>query len=232
MVAGQTLGALYTVSESTGAGTYIALTNDAAGRNYSLTGMAYDWPTGTLYGVTGQSATDSNWLVKVDPLTAAIVPIGPLGTRLTDVTYSPKTGEIIGVSGSSKFAYRLNLTTGLATIIGPTGLTPQDGGALTYLSSGKILNLTLSNQATGAETAYSLDYRTGADTVIGPTDSPYFNRGAATTPDDRVYVVTGGTLGLAGRTRFLNTCDPATGHLTLLGKTVDSLDALVFLSGP
>jgi len=92
-------GILYTLDPATGAVfTTVAPLNDAAGNNYGITGLKYPPFTGIFYGVT-RDPTNPDYLVLVNPATALVTPIGPLGAILTDMAINPTIGFMYAVSG-------------------------------------------------------------------------------------------------------------------------------------
>lgn len=154
--------------------------------------------------------------------------VGALGTRATDLANSG--GVLYCVSGSNKFFYEINLTTGAAIKLGDTGLPPQDGGALGADANGNIFGATLNNQTTGAITFYRYDLTNGAATVVGETGSNLFPR--ALTFDGELVGLEGGTLRNPSAARFIGIYDPVTGIWTQTGSTVAFADALVWVPIP
>ena len=78
-------------------------------------------------------------LITINPATALVTLIGPFGGAvLTDIAIDPGTGIMYGVSGFNEKFYTVNLTTGLATQIGNTGIGFQNGGGLAANAAGVL----------------------------------------------------------------------------------------------
>lgn len=220
--------------------------NDVQGKNYSLTGLRYDASTGLLFGITGSSPTAPSSLVIVDQGTALVTYVGgPFSSRLSDIAIQPGTFEIYAISGSSKFFYTVDKTTGKDTRIGNTLLPPNRGGGFASNTAG-ILYGTNDSQLS------IYDDITGEATAVGNTNLPFFIGALAFSPGGVLYGVEGG--GSTGRQldsdsdsvdesdpdtidgteannrqRWLVIIDSLTGAGTELGETVGDLNALAFV---
>src|SRR5436309_11033266 len=95
-------GILYTLHPASGAVLRtVGPLHDAAGNFYGITGLKYHPASGIFYGATGhQSPTNPNYLVIVDPATALVTPIGPLGVAalLTVIAIAPRIGVLYSLS--------------------------------------------------------------------------------------------------------------------------------------
>src|SRR5438132_5766277 len=136
-------GVLFTLDPATGAVlTTVGSLNDANGNNYGMGALKYHPITGIFYGATmSDSPTNPNYLVIVDPVTALVTPIGPLGAALTDIAIDPTTGTMYGVCGTNQKFYTINTETGLATQAGSTLLGYQNGGGLAADRTGALFGI-------------------------------------------------------------------------------------------
>lgn len=218
-------GSLYTINQTTGAVlTTVGPLLDAAGNPYGMTGMKYDPFNGLLYGITqGDSPTNPSYLVTIDPATALVTPIGPNGAVLTDIAIDPKTGIMYGVSGFNQKFYTVNITTGLATQTGSTGLGFQNGGGFAANSRGVLYGV--DNFST-----YTYDKVTGAATLIGLNLLANLVRGADFDPNGVLYGVEGGG-GIDNlHLRFLVTINLTTGiGIRIAPIPINDLDSMAFV---
>ena len=218
-------GVLYTINAKTGAViATIGPLNDSAGNNYAMAGMRYNPINGILYGVTSDSsAFDPSYLITINPATALVTPIGPLGVVLTDVAIDPRSGIMYGVSGFNQKFYTVNLTTGLATQAGSTGLGFQNGGGLASTAKGILFGV--DNFST-----YSYNKTTGKATLVGLTLLPDLVRAMDVNSSGVFYGVEGGG-GIDNlHLRFLVTINITTGlGLEVAAIGVDDLDAMAFV---
>ncbi|HEY3664236.1 MAG TPA: hypothetical protein VGL24_13865 [Chthoniobacterales bacterium] len=218
-------GVLYTLDANTGAVlTTVGPLNDAGGKNYGMTGLCYDPLNGIFYGASGNpSATNPNYLVTVDPVTAQITPIGPFGAVMTDIALDPTTGIMYGVSGYNQKFYTINLATGLATQTGSTGIGFQNGGGFAANTRGEFYGVSYFS-------TYSYNKGTGDATLVGPTLLPNLVRAACFNSSNVLYGLEGGG-GLDNlHLRFLVTIDVTTGLAVEVGPIeADDLDAMAFV---
>ena len=221
-------GILYTLDPATGAVlTTVGPLNDAAGNNYAMAGMKYDYARGLLYGATsGKSATGPSYLIIIDPATALVTPIGPFDEVITDIAIDPTSGVMYGVSGFNQKFFTINTQTGLATQTGSTGIGFQNGGGFAANSRGVLYGV--SNFS-----FYTYNKTTGAATFIGGTLLPNFIRAADFDANDVFYGLEGGGGIDNVHLRFLVTFDLITGLGRLVGSisTID-LDGLAFVPVP
>src|SRR4051812_35210165 len=116
--------------------------NDALGANYPVTGLAVHPVTGVLYGSAANAnpATRAR-LVVIDPLTARVTPVGPFNAGPTNPSGVPATmadlaftpaGQLYGVATQNRpDLYAIDLLTGQATPVGPSGVdVSTTGGGL------------------------------------------------------------------------------------------------------
>ncbi len=117
-------------------------------------------PRGTLYVVADSTDT----LMRADPDTGTITPIGALGVSYAfgDLAWNPVNGILYMVDGrGAQGLYRVNVTTGAATLIGTHGIV--DMFALAFSPSTGLL------YGIAANALYRLNLTTGAATLIGTT---------------------------------------------------------------
>lgn len=105
-----TTGTMWAILAISGAGRQLATIDPATGTatiigqlTDGFAGLAYDFFTGTLYGVTGDGANVPETLHVLDRTTAAASPVMPLGngTDGESIVVEPLTGEMYHASGYS-----------------------------------------------------------------------------------------------------------------------------------
>jgi hypothetical protein len=146
--AGSGPGELYTLNPANGAVlTDVGPLVDLSGTHYGITGMVFDPASGALFGSSANSsATPANahdMLVKINPLTGAVLPIGPLnvgaGNTMTDLAIDPATHVLYGIgSVGGPNLYTINTSTGQATLVGTTGIGFTTGGGVDVAPDGTI----------------------------------------------------------------------------------------------
>lgn len=195
---------------------------------FAVTGLAVHPITGILYGTTGRnSPTSPGFLITIDTATGAGTVVGDLtaGTEAAaDITFAAD-GTLYGwlEPGLDDLA-TIDLTTGAATVVGDAGLSTF-GSALAGNGNPLIL------AGSGDDGClHEIDTGTGAAScpVTLSGSSPFED--AISASDFH----SGGTL-FAVRLEIdpagpaeLITIDTATGVITVIGDTVDALDAIAF----
>jgi hypothetical protein len=228
-------GNLYILDASSGAVVQtIGALNDAAGANYPITGLAFHPGTGVLYGSTGNNpSSTAARLVTIDPATALVTVVGSFNAGPVNSSGTPATmadlafdaaGNLYGVGSiGGPQLYSINTATAQATVIGNTGLTSTTGGGVEFVGGTLYGTPTASRFGT-------YNVITGAYTNIANPGKPT-GGGAygalATDPD------TGSLYGLnvgAGSPppTALAIIDPATGAVTTVGTSLNSIDAIAF----
>jgi hypothetical protein len=159
---------------------------------------------------TINESTDT--LYKLDTSTLTLTPVGPLGvlTDFGDLAYDSSTGTMYlsngwgqGLSVPSSL-YKVDLTTGAATLIGNMGQISMFG--LVY---DPVTNKLYGSQSTTASGVFEINKSTGAATFIG-------NPGGISL-DGLTYVgSTGDIAGLYAGPGSLHKINPANGSATLL----------------
>jgi hypothetical protein len=98
--------------------------------NHNIIGMTFDSEHNILYGVDGSN------LYTIDPATGATTLVGPTGlfNGRAGLAYDPETyvlylnlGSAFIAGGPGNALYRVNPSTGLATLVGPNGSTAGSG---------------------------------------------------------------------------------------------------------
>lgn len=131
----------------------------------------------TLYGSLDESASSGpSFLVTIDVTSGEVVRVGPLGANILDMAYDEHTGILYGIDGGSGEAnnalYRINRSTGSATVIGSLGIV--NGWGLAYNSISRRLfatNNTVADTGSGIlvdQNLYEVNVTTGAASKIGP----------------------------------------------------------------
>ena len=227
-------GRLYTIDPATGGAIQdIGPLNDVTGLNYPVTGLAFHPTTGVLYGSTGNNpAATAGTFVRIDPATALVTVIGPYNAGPTNSSGTPATmtdlafdaaGNLYGIGSiGGPQLYSINIATGQATVIGSTGLTSTTGGGLAISPSGDFY---------GTPTASrfgTYDSTTGAYTnITNPVKPGGGGAYAALAFDGNVLYGLNSAPGSPPPT-FLVTIDPATGAVTNVGQSINSIDAIAF----
>jgi hypothetical protein len=227
-------GELYILNPATGAMVQdVGPLNDSLGANYPITGLAFHPTTGVLYGSTGNNNTAAQGtLVTINPATALVTVIGPFNAGPTNSSGSPTTmtdlafdsaGNLYGVGSiGGPQLYSINTATGQASVIGGTGLTSTSGGGLAISSSGAFYGTPTSSRFG------TYDSGTGVYTNIANPAKPA-GTGAYGALDYNGNVLYGLNIGPGSPPpTALVIIDPATGAVTNVGFSLDSLDAIAF----
>jgi hypothetical protein len=214
----------------------VGLIQDAGANVYAITGLAFDFSTGVLYGSTGrQSPTAPGSLVTINRATAQATLVGSYGVynqTAADLTIDGSTGNLYGwLEPSVDDLYRINKATGAATLVGDSGLSTY-GSGLAANAAGTIFfagdgpwdgaELRTIDKTTGAPTTVA--FFSGAPLQEGSISALAFNSGGTLFGSNHDPWVENAT--------HLVTIDPATGVITDLGATVYGLDAIAFVPLP
>lgn len=155
-------GGFASLDLTTGTSTVIGFTNFLAG---------VGWSAGGLYGAdsTFNGAPDNN-LVTINPSTAATTTVGDIGVSLA--TFAGLTsGALYGLDANNNL-YSVSPITGNATLIGATGLPPDEANFANALAGDAThLYYALENPHSDPDpvpsSLYSLDLVTGMRTSLG-----------------------------------------------------------------
>ena len=207
-------GVLYDVNTSTG-----AVTNPRGTGLDTLVGIA-SRSDGALFGLTSFQGTPvPNALYQIDPVSGASTLVGSTGlTNIFegDLAFNPVNGSLFGIenvdSASNRSLFRIDVTTGVATIVGNISAPNGDLSAMAFDASGRLFVIDTGNAmllnvdptTAGINSSVSLSMQLGARG--GMAFDPTTGTG---------YVADGGN----GGTNSLYTIDISTGVLTLVGPT-------------
>jgi PEP-CTERM motif len=232
---------LYILTGPPGASGELFGTIDTATGAFTQIGPGTEGSTGLVSGPNGQVLSlgfDGN-LNSINPVTGATTLIGPTGLVDCSDPFSspcgPQSANVLGSLGGQIYAtdfdnrlYQINSMTGLATLIGPTGVpalpftpisTNPDNTFNAYdetlFGANGNLYATFDAFTVSLDTftlasivippkLYQIDPNTGATTLLGPTD---LFLGAATATNGLYYAFNDGTSQIV-------TLDLATGHTT------------------
>jgi hypothetical protein len=229
-------GELYVLDPTTGAMvTDVGPLNDALSVNYPITGLAFNPITGVLYGSTGNAGAVDAMLVTINPATAQVTPIGLFNAGPVNSGGSPSTmadlefdaaGNLYGVGSiGGPQLYSINLASGQATVIGNSGLTSTGGGGL-GISPGGIFYGTPTSSRFGTYNSGTGVYSNIANPAKPAGTGAY---GALSFDGNTLYGLNVGP-GSPPPTALV-TITP-TGAVTLIGLSVNSLDAIAFAPVP
>jgi len=199
--------------------------NDSLGHNYAVTGLAFDPLTGVLYGSTGgKSGTD---LLTIDPSTALVTVVGsysvPNGTTMSDLSFD-SAGNLYGISSTGGAnLYSINIATGQATEVGPSGVSFTSGGGLAISPGGVFYGTPTSSQFGTYDSTSGVYSNIANPTRPGGSGTSY----AALAFDGNTLY----GMDLAPTTHLV-TIDPTTGAVTDLGASVSSIDGIAFSPVP
>jgi hypothetical protein len=197
---------------------------------FAVTGLATHPTTGILYATTANaSPTSPGALIAINTTTGAGVLIGdlhPTNQTAADITFGAD-GTLYGwLEANDDDLVTIDLTTGAATIVGNAGLSTAGGGL-----AGSSNPLLLFGEGDGG-CMDTIDTGTGAATTCVATLD-----GTADWQIPAADHNAGGTLyavrmddagGSNPRPAELITIDTTTGAVTVIGDTVDRLDAIAF----
>jgi Repeat of unknown function (DUF6923) len=218
-------GELWILNPANGAAVQdVGALNDSLANNYAVTGLAFDPVTGVLYGSTGgRTGTD---LLTIDPTTALVTVIGSYnvgGATMTDLAFD-SAGNLYGISSvGGANLYTINLATGQATEVGPSGVSFTAGGGLA-ISPGGVFYGTPTSPQFG-----TYDPNSGAFNLLAPPSS--YPAGVGTSYAALAF--DGNTLyGIdLGTPPHLVTFDTA-GNITDIGATPLRIDGIAFAPVP
>ena len=211
---------LYRIDRNTGAATPIGPIGDA------VSGLAF--VNGTLYGVTtGNSAAHKHKLISIDTSTGAGTVIGSTCNNIGDL--ASRGGVLYGWCEDGDDLYTINTATGTATLVGESD-TNSSGDAMSFDAKGRLY--AAFRQVGDDGQVYRINPSTGTTTAIA------LLKGGLKKDSNRL---SGGSFGCDGRTFYaielrgrpavqaaLVTLDIARGAISVIGETVNPMDALVW----
>ncbi len=229
-----TTGELYIINQTNGALVQdIGPLNDVAGLNYPITGLAFSPITGVLYGSSGNSqAASQAKLVTINPSTGQVTLVGSFNAGPVNSSGAPATMADIAFDGAGNLygvgsiggpsIYSINTGTGQATLVGANGVSTSTTGGGLGISPGSVLYGTPTSSRFG-----TYDSTTGAFTnIANPTKPAGGGYGALSFDGSVLYGLNVGS-GSPVPTHLV-TFDLASGAITDLGQSVNSLDAIAF----
>jgi hypothetical protein len=120
----------------------------------------------TLYGTAITDSLGSSTLRTLNPNTGVSVVIGPTGVGpISGLAYDQTAGIVYGIAGGPGPAgfYKINLSTGAATLIGSTEI---QAGSLEFGPDGLLY---AGGTGLSGGNLYRINPATGASTLVGPT---------------------------------------------------------------
>lgn len=221
-------GNLYTLNPATGDATPPTgvLLHNNTGNGFSITGLAYDASTRTLYGATASGSNSPNTLVTINPTTGVVSQVG-IGTQFTaggtmsDIVYVPNNGIIYGWGQGSGNGglYTIDTSTGAATLVKADastggGLAVNTAGSLYVTPDGTNSLFVINDKGTGTTSfvANLSGFGTGNIDALAFNGSTLLGLRQAT--DSTTHLVT------------IDTTGATAGHVTDLGRSVGGLEAL------
>ncbi len=217
-------GALYVVDPKTAKAKLVGPLRIPGLRSVGVTGLAVHPRTKVLYGITaGLTPELRPSLITIDPRTAEAKLVGPLGSAGTDINFDAKGNLLVWFADSNELG-KIDLATGAATSIGPSGLAGA-GGGLAIDRKGTVY--VAPNTAAG--TLDIVDTRTGAGTP-GPTltGAPYLSEINSLTfsPEGELFAVNS-NLAAPAKTALV-IINTGTGVVSIVGDLPDDADGLTF----
>jgi len=171
-------------------------------------------PDGTLYGFTTSSSAN---LYTINPSTAAVSVIGPLGLGFVfegGLAFAPN-GSAFGTNGDSAGnpqLFSLNLATGAATVIGTISGGAHDINGLAYRSDGKLIGLDRESNS-----LLVIDPTTAVSSVLAAVPATVGGVGGMTVLGGVGYFNTSGPGGSIPGSNELYSFNLFTGASTLVG---------------
>ena len=196
----------------------------STGLTASVTGLAFDPQTGTLYGsvspLTGPTGGGS--LYSFDLVTGVATLVGPFGTgiRIPDIAFNA-AGTLFGSSRSSGLVYTIDLSTGAESVFASIGAADTGGNGIELDASGVI-------QWTRSTTLNAIDGTSGlllGTLPLTPVVAPAYTLSALTLDPETgtMFALTHMVVGVA----TLVTLDTSTGVVTTVGPSAGR-DAIAF----
>ena len=198
-----------------------------------VSGMDAD-STGVLYATGLEPHTGGQALITLDQRTGKGRKVSAIGVTgpITDLSFRGADGTLFAYSASASdhMLITINHVTGETTLLGSTGVSRSGGNAMafdpsdTLLHSTQVSEINILNQHTGRAT-FVLDLSFPA-----PADgNPRINAMDFQPQTDILFAsVNDGSDDVPEN--YLATVDRVTGEVTILGRTVDGLDALAWVS--
>jgi hypothetical protein len=201
----------------------------------SVSGLATHPATGVLYGVGHRPGAGVHVLLTIDPATGAGTEIGPtgvealgFGNRMSDIAFRPADGVLFGYLASGHGLATIDVATGAATLVGATATGDCCGNGIGFSPDAVLFHAT-------EQSLNTLDQSTGAashvtDLAFPPPadDNPRISAIDVEPGSGVLFGAVNDGSGNATPEDYLGTIDPASGAVTLLGRTASGLDALAW----
>jgi hypothetical protein len=243
---GSAPGNLYTINPANGNATLVGALVDINNNAYAVTGIAFDSVTGVLYGSTSSlSPTAPAELITINPSSGLITVIGAFNTGSTgvgqsngpetmaDLTFDSANLTLYGGGSQTAYLYTINTATGAAATFGSPTFGPR-GMGLAANNSGDTIYVT-PNSTSGSLVEY--DTSTAAHSTVAPlSGGPHQPNGLinalAFNSSSVLYGVDAELTNSPTKSGHLVTIDTASGVISDVGLTVDTLDAIDFMPVP
>jgi hypothetical protein len=191
-----------------------------------LTGLAIHPKTGVFYGITaGLSSQIPRSLVSVDPKTGNTTLVGNLNHAGSDIRFDAKGTLYVWLNEEARVA-TVDIGTGAATPVGPSGYSETLGGGIAIDRSGDMYV----SATNAAGTLDKLDLATGHATV-GPrlAGAPYIAslNSMAFSPSSGTLYGVNSNLSAPAKS-MLVTIDAKSGEVKEVGPLPNDVDALAF----
>ncbi|HET9652767.1 MAG TPA: DUF4394 domain-containing protein, partial [Usitatibacter sp.] len=175
---------------------------------YRVNGLAFDPKSGKLYGGTSGSDPTFKGLIEIDITTGAGTPVGPgWGASHVAAITVDSVGNMYGWTQDSQDLVSIDKTTGVATIVGDSGITTGDFG-LSFNSADELYLVQYQGRA------YRVDASTGSATLQDTFyDYDDTHHGKFDWLTDLFYTISWSQTG----TRDLYRCDFMTLYCTVIG---------------
>jgi hypothetical protein len=218
-------GGLYSVDPANGKSALVARLRIGGVVPIGLTGLAIHPKTGAFYGITaGLSSQIPRSLVTLDPKTGNITLVGNLNHSASDIRFDAKGTLYAWLNEEARIA-TVDLGTGAATPVGPSGYGDTLGGGIAIDRNGEMYV----SATNAAGTLDRLDIATGHATV-GPrlTGAPYIASlsSMAFSPSGTLYGVNSNLS--APAKSMLVTIDTKSGEVKEIGPLPNDVDAMSF----
>ncbi|HEX5854584.1 MAG TPA: hypothetical protein VFZ57_03110 [Thermoanaerobaculia bacterium] len=229
---------LYAADGAAGNPSNLSILNPATGAvvttigsiGFAVTGLAIHPVTGVMYGSTGRmSANSPHSLITINKTTGAGTLVGTylVGSdeTMADLTFT-SDGTLYGwLEPFSDDLYTINTATGAATLVGNAGISTSGSGLAA--SSSDVLFFA---GALDSGPLRTINRTTGLPTTVATMDGAA-NQLISALAFNAAGTLFGSRLDNVAQTANLITINTTTGHVTVIGPSVASLDAILFDGG-
>jgi hypothetical protein len=217
-------GNLYVVDTDSGV-TRLVVSLTYGGKSIGLDGLAIHPKTGIFYGITSSTSTTlPRSLVRIDPKTGALTPVGDLGHAGSDIEFDPDGVLYMWLPTTSQLA-TVNIDTGSATPVGNPFQQGTRRGGIALIGGGRALVAASGGKGTLDTADMSTGVITPGPSLVG-APFPELINSLAVSPRGVIYGIN--TNGANPQLANLVSIDPKTGKVTGIGPLPDDTDALSF----